>query len=184
VDDGPLYELTGATKTFGQGNAAVRALGGIDLVIDRGEFLVIAGPSGSGKTTLLQLLGGLDHPSAGTVRFESEDLSAGDAELTELRLETVGFIFQQFNLVPTLNAQQNVEAALAPRGLKGHERAARARELLSSVGLAPRSDHLPSQLSGGEQQRVAIARARSPTGPACCLRTSRPAISTAPRARS
>jgi putative ABC transport system ATP-binding protein len=121
---------------------------------------MIAGPSGSGKTTLLQLLGGLDRPSSGTVRFEGEDLgSAGDAELTELRLETVGFIFQQFNLVPTLNARQNVEAALAPRRLKGHERAARARELLSSVGLGARSDHLPSQLSGGEQQRVAIARA-------------------------
>jgi putative ABC transport system ATP-binding protein len=160
VPETPLYELAGATKTYGQGDTEVRALGGVDITIQRGEFLVIAGPSGSGKTTLLQLLGGLDHPSAGSIRFEGKDLATTAAsELTDLRLETVGFVFQQFNLVPTLNARQNVEAALAPRGLKGAERAARARELLGTVGLTPRADHLPSQLSGGEQQRVAIARA-------------------------
>ena len=160
VPGAPLYELTGAAKTYGQGDTRVRALDGIDLVIHRGEFLVIAGSSGSGKTTLLQLLGGLDHPSSGSIRFDGRDLAAaGDGELTELRLERVGFIFQQFNLVPTLNAQQNVEAALAPRRLKGSARTERARELLASVGLSPRANHLPSQLSGGEQQRVAIARA-------------------------
>jgi putative ABC transport system ATP-binding protein len=160
VDAAPLYGLAEATKTFGQGDTKVRALDGVDLTIQRGEFLVIAGPSGSGKTTLLQLLGGLDHPTSGSIRFEGQDLaSAGETELTELRLERVGFVFQQFNLVPTLTARQNVEAALAPRGLSGAELAARADELLASVGLAPRADHLPSQLSGGEQQRVAIARA-------------------------
>jgi putative ABC transport system ATP-binding protein len=138
----------------------VRALDRINLTIQRGEFLVVAGPSGSGKTTLLQMLGGLDHPSVGRIRFEGRDLdTAGDDELTELRLERVGFVFQQFNLVPTLTARQNVEAALAPRGLKGPERIARADELLAQVGLGHRTDHLPSQLSGGEQQRVAIARA-------------------------
>jgi putative ABC transport system ATP-binding protein len=155
-----LYELAGVAKTFQQGDSEIRALNGLDLVIDRGEFLVIAGPSGSGKTTLLQLLGGLDHPSAGGIQFEGRDLaSTGDLELTELRLETIGFVFQQFNLVPTLTARQNVEAALAPRGLKSAERVARANELLALVGLVARADHLPSQLSGGEQQRVAIARA-------------------------
>jgi putative ABC transport system ATP-binding protein len=160
LDGAPLYELAGIAKTFGQGNTQVRALDGIELTIQRGEFLVVAGPSGSGKTTLLQLLGGLDHPSAGSIFFEGRDLArAGDGELTELRLERVGFVFQQFNLVPTLTARQNVEAALAPRGLKTSERVTRANELLASVGLAPRADHLPSQLSGGEQQRVAIARA-------------------------
>ena len=155
-----LYELTEVAKTFGQGDTTVRALDGVDLTIERGELLVIAGPSGSGKTTLLQLLGGLDHPTSGRIRFEGQDLaSAGEAELTELRLERVGFVFQQFNLVPTLAARQNIEAALAPRGLSGTERTTRADELLTSVGLAPRAGHLPSQLSGGEQQRVAIARA-------------------------
>jgi putative ABC transport system ATP-binding protein len=155
-----LYELAGVAKTFQQGDSEIRALDGLDLVIDRGEFLVIAGPSGSGKTTLLQLLGGLDHPSAGGIQFEGRDLaSTGDLELTELRLETIGFVFQQFNLVPTLTARQNVEVALAPRGLKSAERVARANELLALVGLVARADHLPSQLSGGEQQRVAIARA-------------------------
>jgi putative ABC transport system ATP-binding protein len=160
LDGALLYELAGIAKTFGQGNTQVRALDGIELTIHRGEFLVVAGPSGSGKTTLLQLLGGLDHPSAGSIFFEGRDLArAGDGELTELRLERVGFVFQQFNLVPTLTARQNVEAALAPRGLKGTVRTARANELLASVGLGPRADHLPTQLSGGEQQRVAIARA-------------------------
>ena len=155
-----LYELTEVAKTFGQGDTTVRALDGVDLTIERGELLVIAGPSGSGKTTLLQLLGGLDHPTSGRIRFEGQDLaSAGEAELTELRLERVGFVFQQFNLVPTLAARQNIEAALAPRGLSGTERTTRADELLTSVGLAARAGHLPSQLSGGEQQRVAIARA-------------------------
>jgi ABC-type lipoprotein export system ATPase subunit len=132
----------------------------VNLSISTGEFLVIAGPSGSGKTTLLQLLGALDRPSSGRLLFEGRELSGlGDRELARLRLGAFGFIFQQFNLIPTLSARENVEAALAPAGMAGHQRHARARELLEQVGLGARRDHLPTQLSGGEQQRVALARA-------------------------
>jgi putative ABC transport system ATP-binding protein len=156
----PIYELRGASKTYGDGPAAVEAVRGVDLHVEEGELVVVAGPSGSGKTTLLQLLGALDRPSAGEVLFEGRDLAKlADGELTRLRLGTIGFVFQQFNLIPTLTAAQNVEVALAPQGLAGAERRGRAEELLSSVGLAQRGEHLPSQLSGGEQQRVAIARA-------------------------
>ena len=154
------YELRDVSRRYGDGDTAVVAVDGVTLDIDEGEFVVIAGPSGSGKTTLLQLLGGLDRATSGSVLFEGRDLgTVGDRELAELRLGTLGFIFQQFNLVPTLTARQNVEAALAPRGLPGRERIEAARSLLVSVGLGARAAHLPSQLSGGEQQRVAIARA-------------------------
>jgi putative ABC transport system ATP-binding protein len=146
-----LYELHDVVKAYG----SVRAVDGVELRIERGEFAVVAGPSGSGKTTLLQLLGALDRPTSGAVAFEGRDLAAlPDAELTRLRRDRIGFIFQQFNLIPTLTAQQNVEAAIAERG-----RGTRARDLLARVGLGARGRHLPSQLSGGEQQRVAIARA-------------------------
>ena len=156
----PVFELHGVTKTFRQGSLEVHAVSEVDLEVGRGEFLVVAGPSGSGKTTLLQLLGALDRPTQGQVVFEGRDLSTiGDGELTRLRLETIGFVFQQFNLIPTLTAAQNVEVALAPRGLGGGERRSEALRLLEAVGLGHRADHLPSQLSGGEQQRVAIARA-------------------------
>jgi putative ABC transport system ATP-binding protein len=155
-----LYELEGVTKAYGSGEGRVTAVDGIDLRIDHGELVVVAGPSGSGKTTLLQLLGALDRPTAGTISFEGRELERmSDAELARLRRATLGFIFQQFNLIPTLTATQNVEVALAPTGLRRAERRARAERLLSRVGLARRVDHLPSQLSGGEQQRVAIARA-------------------------
>jgi len=156
----PLFELHGVSRVYGNGTREVRAVDAIDMQIDPGEFLVVAGPSGSGKTTLLQLLGALDRPTEGEILFEGRDLSAlPDGELTQLRLETIGFVFQQFNLIPTLTARQNVEVALAPRGLPGNEREQRAAELLDAVGLGPRGAHLPSELSGGEQQRVAIARA-------------------------
>jgi putative ABC transport system ATP-binding protein len=149
-----MYELRGVTKTFTQGSAEIHAVDDVDLEISGREFLVIAGPSGSGKTTLLQLLGALDRPSGGTLLFEGRDLGGlGDRELAGLRLAAFGFVFQQFNLIPTLTAAQNVEVALAPRG--GGD----TQPLLESVGLGRRADHLPSQLSGGEQQRVAIARA-------------------------
>jgi putative ABC transport system ATP-binding protein len=154
------YELQNVTKTFANAAAPVHALRDVDLTIADGELVAIAGPSGSGKTTLLQLLGALDRPTSGDIVFEGRRLGGlADRELARLRLETIGFVFQQFNLIPTLTAAQNVEAALAPRGLGAAERQERVRSALASVALTHRADHLPSQLSGGEQQRVAIARA-------------------------
>jgi putative ABC transport system ATP-binding protein len=154
----PLYTLRGVSKFFQRGPTTVRALDGIDLEIAAGEFVALEGPSGSGKTTLLQLLGALDRPSAGDIRFEGDDLvGLPDHELAKLRLHSFGFVFQQFNLIPTLTAVENVEVKLVPAG--GDR--ARALQLLDEVGLAERADHLPAQLSGGEQQRVAIARALS-----------------------
>ncbi|MBA3262738.1 MAG: ABC transporter ATP-binding protein [Thermoleophilaceae bacterium] len=155
-----LIKLNAVTKIYGEGATGVSAVDGVELRIDDGEFLAIVGPSGSGKTTMLQLLGALDRPTSGEVLFESTDMARmSDSELARLRSTTLGFIFQQFNLIPTLTARQNVEAALAPRGLPAAQRHGRAGHLLGQVGLAPRADHLPTQLSGGEQQRVAIARA-------------------------
>jgi putative ABC transport system ATP-binding protein len=153
-----LYDVRSAEKFFQRGPTTVRALDGVTLEIGAGEFVALEGPSGSGKTTLLQLLGALDRPSGGEVLFEGEDLAKlGDRELANLRLHSFGFVFQQFNLIPTLTAVENVEAKLVPAGGSRE----RALELLGEVGLAERSDHLPHQLSGGEQQRVAIARALS-----------------------
>jgi putative ABC transport system ATP-binding protein len=159
------YELEGASRTYGEGPTLVSALDSLDLTIGSGEFVAILGPSGSGKTTLLQLLGALDRPTAGTVRFEGRRLDyLGEAELAALRLSALGFVFQQFNLIPTLTAAENVEAGLAPLRMNGTDRRELAAEHLKAVGLEPRARHLPTQLSGGEQQRVAIARAlaRSP----------------------
>jgi putative ABC transport system ATP-binding protein len=153
-----LYELRGVAKVFQRGPAIVRALDGVDLQIGAGEFVALEGPSGSGKTTLLQLLGALDRPSAGTIELAGAALvGRPDSVLAELRLRSFGFVFQQFNLIPTLSALENVEAKLAPAGGTRE----RALELLTEVGLADRADHLPAHLSGGEQQRVAIARALS-----------------------
>jgi putative ABC transport system ATP-binding protein len=152
------YSVRGVEKFFQRGPTTVRALDGIDLDIAAGEFVALEGPSGSGKTTLLQLLGALDRPSGGEVVFEGRDLSKlGDHDLAELRLRSFGFVFQQFNLIPTLTAVENVEAKLAPIG-GGRDR---ALQLLAEVGLAERAEHLPAHMSGGEQQRVAIARALS-----------------------
>src|ERR687895_1228359 len=164
-DSHPTYELQNTSRSYGENPTLVRALDTLNLTIERGEFVAIFGPSGSGKTTLLQLLGALDRPSAGSIRFEGPPLeSLGDTALAELRLRALGFIFQQFNLIPTLTAADNVEAALAPLGQSRTERREEAAEHLEAVGLAPRAQHLPRQLSGGEQQRVATARAlaRSP----------------------
>jgi putative ABC transport system ATP-binding protein len=156
----PLYEVRNAKRFFQRGPSVIEAVGGIDLQIEAGEFVALEGPSGSGKTTLLQLLGALDRPSSGTVLFEGRDLGAlGDGELAELRLNAFGFVFQQFNLIPTLTALENVEAGLAPVGVSSGELRSRSLGLLEEVGLAERASHLPSHLSGGEQQRVAIARA-------------------------
>ena len=155
-----LYELRRATRVFRRGDATIRALDGVDLTVEPGEVVALEGPSGSGKTTLLQLLGALDRASEGHVRFEGRELGTlGDRELSELRLRAFGFVFQQFNLIPTLTAVENVEAKLAPVGVSRSELRERAAALLEEVGLAERAQHLPPQLSGGEQQRVAIARA-------------------------
>ena len=155
-----IYEVGNVSKWFAKGSTIVRAVDGVSLEIDAGEFVALEGPSGSGKTTLLQLLGALDRPSEGVVAFEGRDLaSLRDHELAQLRLSAFGFVFQQFNLIPTLSAVQNVEVALAPAGVRGTDLRERAESLLEEVGLAPRAAHLPAQLSGGEQQRVAIARA-------------------------
>jgi putative ABC transport system ATP-binding protein len=161
----PSYELSDASRSYGRDSTLVLALDALNLTIMRGEFVAVCGPSGSGKTTLLQLLGALDRPSGGSIRFDGQPLEQlADSALSELRLRAMGFIFQQFNLIPTLNAAENVEAALAPLAMSGAEARDTAEKQLEAVGLAPRARHLPAQLSGGEQQRVAIARAlaRSP----------------------
>ncbi len=156
----PLYELRGATRSFRLGNSTIMAVDSMDVALDTEEFVALEGPSGSGKTTLLQLLGALDRPSSGKVFFEGRDLAAlSDGELAELRLRSFGFIFQQFNLLTTLTAVQNVEAGLAPLGVSAGELRERSLAMLAEVGLRDRAFHLPSQMSGGEQQRVAIARA-------------------------
>ena len=155
-----LYEVHDASRSFRRGEATIHAVDSVSLAIEPGEFVALEGPSGSGKTTLLQLLGALDRPSEGVVAFEGRDLATlRDHELAALRLAAFGFVFQQFNLIPTLSAVQNVEVALAPTGMRGAALRERSEALLEEVGLAPRAGHLPAQLSGGEQQRVAIARA-------------------------
>jgi putative ABC transport system ATP-binding protein len=155
-----LYELSGVTRTYTKSSVAVNALRGIDLSIKRGEMVVLEGPSGSGKSTLLQLLGALDTPTSGQIKFAGRSLEhESDQVLTDIRSKEIGFVFQQFNLIPTLSADDNVAIAMIPREPSREKRSARAEELLTQVGLAHRLGHLPSRLSGGEQQRVAIARA-------------------------
>jgi putative ABC transport system ATP-binding protein len=155
-----MYRLRGVTRRFRQGPVSIAAVFDLDLDVNDGEFVVIQGRSGSGKTTLLQLLGGLDQQTSGTLAFEGRELRGlSDRQLTALRLQAFGFIFQQFNLIPTLNARDNVEAALLPARLTASARRERAMALLEQFGLSDRTHHLPAQLSGGEQQRVAIARA-------------------------
>ena len=155
-----MYQLTGVCKDFSNGSRTVRAVCDVDLLIPDGEWIAVRGRTGHGKSTLLNLLGGLDRPSAGKLMLDGRDLgSMGDAELTRLRATAIGFVFQTFNLVPTLSAAENVETALVPLRLRHRERHRRVSAALESVGLADRARHLPSELSGGQQQRVAIARA-------------------------
>jgi putative ABC transport system ATP-binding protein len=158
-----MYKLTAVTKQYQKGRAVVGALQGVDLAIADGDWLAIQGPTGHGKSTLLQMLGGLDRPTAGKIEFGDGggvDLAQlRESQVTRFRAEQIGFIFQTFNLVPTLSAQENVEAALVPLHVSPAERRARAARALADVGLADRARHLPSELSGGQQQRVAIARA-------------------------
>ena len=151
----PVFTARGLTKTYRTGEIEVRALREVDLDVGAGEFIVLLGPSGSGKSTLLNILGGLDVPSAGEVRFRDQDLSAAsEAELTAFRRRHVGFVFQFYNLIPSLTVRENV--ALVTDIVAN---AIPVDEASDRVGLTPRRDHFPSQLSGGEQQRVAIARA-------------------------
>lgn len=155
-----MYELRGVTKRYKRGKESVDALDGVDLTIGDGDRLVIQGPTGGGKSTLLQMLGGLDRPTAGSVELDGTDLAKlSESKLTKVRSENIGFVFQSFNLIPTLTAQENVETALVPLKLKVKDRRERAAAALDSVGLAERLGHLPAELSGGQQQRVAIARA-------------------------
>ena len=155
-----MYVLSNVTKNYQKGRRTIIALRGLNLVIDDGEWLAVQGRTGHGKSTLLHILGGLDRPSAGTVTFAGRDLAQlREVQVTRLRAQSIGFIFQTFNLVPTLSAAENVESALIPLGTRPGERRRRVTEALESVGLGDRARHLPSELSGGQQQRVAIARA-------------------------
>ncbi|MBJ7003102.1 MULTISPECIES: ABC transporter ATP-binding protein [Streptomyces] len=155
-----MYELKNVTKRYTRGKESVHALDGVDLVIGDGDRLVIQGPTGGGKSTLLQMLGGLDRPTSGEVVLDGIDLAKlSEARLTRVRSENIGFVFQSFNLIPTLTAQENVETALVPLGIKTKQRRELAAEALQSVGLGERLGHLPGEMSGGQQQRVAIARA-------------------------
>jgi putative ABC transport system ATP-binding protein len=155
-----VYTLTGVTKLYQKGRRTVPAVRDLDLVIGDGEWLAVQGRTGHGKSTLLNLLGGLDRPTEGLIELNRTDLGAlAETQLTRLRAASIGFVFQTFNLIPTLSAAENVEAALIPAGAARAGRRARVAAALDAVGLADRAGHLPSELSGGQQQRVAIARA-------------------------
>jgi ABC-type lipoprotein export system ATPase subunit len=155
-----VVRTVGLTRRYKMGDTFVDALRGVDLAVARGEFVALMGPSGSGKSTVLNLVGGLDQPTSGQVWINGTELSASDElTLTRHRRQQVGFVFQSFNLLSRLTAEENVALPLMFSGVPGDERLARARLLLERVGLGARLTHRPTELSGGEQQRVAIARA-------------------------
>ena len=155
-----MYQIDELTKTYQQGKRVVRALKGVSLTIGDGELVAVQGPTGGGKSTLLQMLGALDRPTAGSISLGDSELShLPDGKLGRIRATEIGFVFQGFNLIPTLTAQENVETALEPLGVSAEERRRRATAALESVGLGDRAGHVPTELSGGQQQRVAIARA-------------------------
>ncbi|GAA1060752.1 ABC transporter ATP-binding protein [Agromyces bracchium] len=155
-----MYTLENVTKTYRQKERTIHALKDVSLTIPTGQLVAIQGPTGGGKSTLLQMLGALDRPTSGRISLGEADLSGmPDAKLGRIRATEIGFVFQGFNLIPTLTAQENVETALEPLGVPAEERRRRATEALVSVGLGDRAHHVPSELSGGQQQRVAIARA-------------------------
>ncbi|MBD3163004.1 MAG: ATP-binding cassette domain-containing protein [Candidatus Eisenbacteria bacterium] len=155
-----MIQLSGIARTFQVGGRPVRALRGVDLTIEKGEYVSIMGPSGSGKSTLLNILGCLDRPTSGSYRLEDQEVAdLSETELSRVRRHKIGFVFQFFHLVARLSALENVELPMLFAGMEPGERREQARETLVSVGLAERADHRPDQLSGGERQRVAIARA-------------------------
>jgi putative ABC transport system ATP-binding protein len=160
MDGIPALSTRELTKVYGEGETAVHALDGVSLEIGRGAMAAIMGPSGSGKSTLLHLLGALDTPSSGEIQLAGQRYDGlDDGELTRLRREKIGFVFQFFNLLPSLSAEENVLLPALIAGRRDVKMRRRARELLGRVGLAERAGHLPAELSGGEQQRVSIARA-------------------------
>jgi len=155
-----VYQLTGVAKLYHKGRRTVPAVRDLTLTISDGQWLAVQGRTGHGKSTLLNLLGGLDRPTSGTIELDGTSLGAlPETRLTRLRAEKIGFIFQTFNLIPTLTAADNVETALIPLGTAPAARRHRVADALEAVGLADRAAHLPTELSGGQQQRVAIARA-------------------------
>jgi putative ABC transport system ATP-binding protein len=159
-DAPPLIRIRGIAKSYRRGDQDLPVLLGIDLDVLPGEFVALMGPSGSGKSTLLNLIAGIDSPSAGTIEIAGTDIGTlGEGALADWRAEHVGFIFQFYNLMPVLNAAENVELPLLLTGLSARERRERVAQALALVGLTDRADHVPSELSGGQQQRVAIARA-------------------------
>jgi putative ABC transport system ATP-binding protein len=156
----PLIETRKLTKVYDEHRVAVKALNGVDLHIEAGEFTAIVGPSGSGKTTLMNLIGGLDKPTSGGVFVDGRDITnMGQNALIQFRLNHIGFVFQAFNLIPVFTAKENVEFIMLLQGRPKKEREARAVDLLDDVGLADLADRKPTELSGGQQQRVAVARA-------------------------
>jgi putative ABC transport system ATP-binding protein len=164
-----IVDVKGAVKTYRQGSVEVSALRGLDLEVEKGEFLALTGPSGSGKTTLLNLIGALDRPSAGTVELEGHDLGQmSRSALSKLRRDRIGFVFQAYNLIPVLTAYENAEMVVRLQNVPESERRERVMQLLAEVGLKGMEHRRPDELSGGQQQRVAIARAIAP-GPAVAL---------------
>ena len=158
-----IIHLENLTKNYGQGEVITAALRGVDLTLESGEFTAMAGPSGSGKSTLLNMIGGLDRPTSGRVVVEGREISSlSSSELSRLRRDRIGFIFQTYNLIPVLTALENAEYVLMLQGISVKSRRDRLRELLKEVGLEGMEDRFPRELSGGQQQRVAIARAIAP----------------------
>ncbi|MEE9610370.1 MAG: ABC transporter ATP-binding protein [Desulfatiglandales bacterium] len=158
-----IIHLENLTKNYGQGEVITPALRGVDLTLESGEFTAMAGPSGSGKSTLLNMIGGLDRPTSGRVEVEGREISSlSSSELSRLRRDRIGFIFQSYNLIPVLTALENAEYVLMLQGIPVKSRRDRLRKLLKEVGLEGMEDRFPRELSGGQQQRVAIARAIVP----------------------
>lgn len=156
----PVVELTDITKVYGSGDSEVRAVNGVSLTIEQGDYVAIMGASGSGKSTLMNIIGALDVATSGTYRIDGVDIgNLSDDALSIVRNRRIGFIFQSFNLIPRMSALGNVELPLMYRGTKRSVRRDKARSALTSVGLAERMHHMPNELSGGQQQRVAVARA-------------------------